>query len=148
MSIPASLLASPPNICPKSVLKIARLDSFARYTFTFCVNLLTLIVMQVSLWLFLSCMRVFVASTMSVMEDYRIRVRVQDSKRLLFWRVSHRKTLISHLQRFGTLMGKKSRKLLPHIVHPNSLAPARNLQLNWACCLEGAVKMRWKPTRL
>ena len=45
-------------------------SSFARYTFTFCVTLLTLIVMQVSLWLFFSCMRVFIGSTMSVMEEY------------------------------------------------------------------------------
>ena len=53
------------------VLKIARLDfSFARNTFTFCVTLQTLIVMQVSLWLFISCFRVFIASTMSVMEEY------------------------------------------------------------------------------
>ena len=66
MSIPKSFLTSPPNISPKSVLKIARLDySIARYTFTSCVTLLTLIAMQVSLWLFVSCMIVFIASTMS-----------------------------------------------------------------------------------
>ena len=36
MRIPKSFLISPPNICPKSALKIARLDSsFARHTFTF-----------------------------------------------------------------------------------------------------------------
>ena len=71
MSIPESFLTSP-NICPKSVLKIARLDFyFARHTFTFCVTLLNLIVMQVSLRLFLYCMRVFIVSTMSVMEEYR-----------------------------------------------------------------------------
>ena len=78
MSIPKSVLTSPPNILPKSVLKFARIDcSFARYTFTFCVTLPTLILMQVSLWLFLSCMRVFIASTMSV---WRNTVRVQGSK--------------------------------------------------------------------
>ena len=49
MSTPKSFLTSPPNICPKSVKKIARLDSsFAKYTLTFCVLLPTLIVMQVS----------------------------------------------------------------------------------------------------
>ena len=56
-------------MCPKLVLKIARLDSsFARYTSTFRVTLLASIVIRVSLWLFPSCMRVFIASTMSVME--------------------------------------------------------------------------------
>ena len=36
MSIPKSFLLSPPNICPKRVLKNARLIfSSARYTFTF-----------------------------------------------------------------------------------------------------------------
>ena len=60
-----------PNKCPKSVLKTTRIDfSLVRYTFVFCVTLLTLIVMQVSLWLFLSCMRVLIASTRSVMEEY------------------------------------------------------------------------------
>ena len=49
-SIPESILSSPPTICPNSVLKNARPDSplrdtFARYTFTFCVTLLTWIVM-------------------------------------------------------------------------------------------------------
>ena len=72
MSIPKSFLTSPSNIYPKSVLKIARLgSSFARYTFTLItVTLLTLIVMQLSLWLFLSFMRIFIASTMSVTEKY------------------------------------------------------------------------------
>ena len=36
----------------------------------FSVTLLTLKVIKLSLWLFLSCMRVFIASTMSVMEEY------------------------------------------------------------------------------
>ena len=41
ISIPKSLRTPPPNKCPMSVLKIARVDSsFARYTFTFCVTLL------------------------------------------------------------------------------------------------------------
>ena len=71
MNIPESILTSPPNIYPKLVLKNARLDSsFARYTFTFCVTLLTFIVMQVPLWLFPSCMRVFIASTRSIMKEY------------------------------------------------------------------------------
>ena len=49
-----------------SHVRIARLDSsFAKYSFTLCVTLQTLIVIEVSLWLFLSCMRVFRASTIS-----------------------------------------------------------------------------------
>ena len=54
MSFPKSFHKSPPKICPKSVLKIVRLDSsFAKYIVKFCVTLLiTLIVIKVSLWLF------------------------------------------------------------------------------------------------
>ena len=58
---------------------------------------------------------------------WRNAVRVQDSKPMLFRRVSRRKTQISPLCRFRTLMGKKPRKLLPPIVHPSSLSPARSL---------------------
>ena len=71
MSIPKLFLTSLRIICPKFVLKTTRLDSsFAKYTFNFCVTPLTLILTQVSLWWFHSCMRVLKASTLSIMEGY------------------------------------------------------------------------------
>ena len=55
----------------QSVLQNARPElSFASIITTFCVLRETLLVMQVSLWLFLSWMRVFMVSTMSVIEVY------------------------------------------------------------------------------
>ena len=93
MSFPESFLRSPPNICPKSVLKFARLDfPIARYTFTFCVTLLTLIVMQVSLWLFFLYESIHSFHNVSYGGK---TVGFRDSKPLLFWRVSHRKTQVS-----------------------------------------------------
>ena len=71
MSIASRCRTSSPNSCSKSVLQIVRLDfSFASYTGTFCLTMLTLILIKLSLRLFLYCMRVFKVSTMSVLEEY------------------------------------------------------------------------------